>query len=170
MSNMTFQDQLGQRMSREIYAEEALENYQFIKYGTSEGKVKKATARSTVVGLTLKSQLQTVDNGSGFQIAKTGWEIGCLPEAIDKGVGYVKLGSGVSGATQGTYVMADSSGFAVPYTAPTIATIAKDGAPSTAELQAVLAQIINEGKVIAGRLIDGGDAGDLVRVDLDDRR
>jgi len=167
---MTFQDQLGQRMSREINAEEALSNYQFIKYGTAANKVKKGTARCTVVGLTLKSQLQTVDNGSGFQVAKTGWESGCMPEAIDKGVGYVKLGTGVSGATQGMYVMSDADGFAVPYTAPTIATIAKDGAPTTAELQAVLAQAIGEGKVIAGRLIDGGDAGDLVRVDLDDRR
>lgn len=164
---MTFQDQLGQRMSREIYAEEALENYQFIKYGTAEDKVKQATARATVIGLTLKSQLQTTDNGSGFQVGKEGWDTESFPEAIDKGVGYVKLGSGVSGATQGMYVMSDADGFAIPYAAPTF-TLTDTG--TAAELQAVFTTLLAQGKVIAGRLIDGGDAGDLVRIDLDDRR
>lgn len=166
---MGFQDELADRISREIYAEEALDYYQFVKYGTAEGKVKKATARSTVIGVTVESQLQTQDNGSGFQIAKTGYPAGSLPEVVDGGETYIKLGSGVSGAIQGTYVMSDANGFAVPYTVPTVS-ITKDGAPTTAEVQAIFAAAINEGKVIAGRLIDGGDAGDLVRIDLDDRR
>jgi hypothetical protein len=169
MNNMGYQDELADRISREIYAEEALEYYQFVKYGTVADKVKQGTARCTVIGVTVESQLQTVDNGSGFQIARTGYPEGSFPEVVDGGETFVKLGSGVSGAIQGMYVMSDADGFAVPYTTPTIS-ITKDGAPTTAELQALLASALSEGKVIAGKLIDGGNAGDLVRIDLDDRR
>jgi len=62
--------------------------------------------------------------------------------------------------------MSDADGFAVPYTVPTVS-VTKDGAPTTAEVQAILASAITEARVQAGVMLDKGSAGDLVRINVD---
>ena len=171
MINM-FQNETGGRIQREVYAESDISYYQFVKQGSTATFVAPATARAEVIGVSIPSQLETMDDGNGYQVKRTKFPAGQLPEIIVNGYAYVKLGSGAGqDVPAGTRVMADSSGYAVPYAAPaSYGTISKDGAPTTSEIVAIGTAIVAEMKVIAGRMLDKGSAGDLVRVDLEDRR
>jgi len=165
---MGYQNETGERIQRECYVETALSFYQFAKRGTDPAKqVKPATARAICVGVTVESQLETMTNSDGYQVKRTGFPVGEIPEIVVGGIAYVKLGS-TAGANvpAGTVVMSDADGFAVPYTVPTVS-VTKDGAPTTAEVQAILASAITEARVQAGVMLDKGSAGDLVRINVD---
>jgi hypothetical protein len=166
MINMGLQPEYGTRVSREIYAEGDMNYYRFAKRGSNAKGVAQATARAAVIGLVIPSQEGFRPDGSGGIVPRTKYVLDEIPDVLETGVGYVMLGSGVTSAVPGNEVMSDGDGKAVVYTAPTISASAKGGAPTDVELQAIAALAVGENKVKAGKLIDGGNAGDIVRMKL----
>ena len=163
---MGLQPEYGTRVSREIYAEGDMNYYRFAKRGSAATGVAQATTRAQILGLVVPSQEGYRPDGSGGIVPRTKYVTDEIPDVLETGVGYVMLGEGVTSAVPGNEVMSDGDGKAVVYTVPAIAASKTGGAPTDAELQAILAEGVGENKVKAGKLVDGGNAGDLVRVKL----
>ena len=145
---MGYQPEYGERLVRERFAEETLPYYRIIKQGTTETKVKLGTVGCKPIGVTLESQEWGRPDGSGGIVKRTGYVAKEIPEAQATGIAFVELGETV---TQGELCVSDSTGRG----------IAGDLGDTvlTADLSSV-----------AGTFLEGGDLGDIVRVDLDRRQ
>jgi len=145
---MGYQPEYGERLVRERFAEETIPYYRIIKQGTTETKVKLGTVGCKPIGVTLESQEWGRPDGSGGIVKRTGYVANDIPEAQATGIAFVELGETV---TQGELCVSDSTGRG----------IAGDLGDTvlTADLSSV-----------AGTFLEGGDLGDIVRIDLDRRQ
>ncbi len=136
------------RLPRERIAGEALPFYRIIKEGTgaNAGKYFLCDAGEVPVGLTIASEDgYRWDNTNKAMVKRTNYPINEYPEGIIEGIGYVELAETVS---PGQICVAAADG---------------KGAGNDSQLTALTA---GELAVGIGRFIDGGDAGDFVRVKL----
>ena len=163
---MGFQPEYGHRVSREIYAEGSMAYYSFAMRGVAATGVKSATARAPVLGLVVPSMEGFRPDGSGGIVPRTEYVEDEIPDVLETGVAWVQLGTGASNLVPGDEVMSDDSGFAVKYTAPIESITDTSKSDQSTAINASLQAIAGENKVKAGKLIDGGNAGDIVRMKL----
>jgi hypothetical protein len=166
MINMGYQPEYGSRVSREIYAEGPMAYYSFAMRGVNPTGVTQATARAAILGLVVPSMEGFRPDGNGGIVPRTEYVLDEIPDVLETGVAWVQLGSGVSNAVPGNEVMSDASGYAVLYTAPTVTLSDTTKTDDSSAITAAISAAINENKVKAGKLIDGGSAGDIVRMKL----
>lgn len=133
-----------------LAAEEAIPFNRFVVIGSTDRYVKVAGANEDVLGAVEEdNRLYNKD-----RTLRTGW---IAHESIPvKATGEVVVELGLGGASKGDYLCSDADGKAVEYTFVTA-----DGAPAdNADIQSA----IDQRKVIAAKCLEGGDAGDKVRV------
>jgi hypothetical protein len=145
---MGFQPEYGQRLIRERFAEELLPYYRIIKQGTTEKKVKLGTVGCKPIAVTLASEEMFMPTSTGGQIPRTGYQANEIPEAQATGIAFVELGETV---TQGELCVSDSTGRGI-----------------AGELSPTM--LLSELEAVAGTFMEGGDVGDIVRLDLDRRQ
>jgi len=137
---MGYQPSYGERIYREHYAEEEIHFYRIVKKGTSANLLKQGTADCTPVGITISSELGPTTVGTVDSFAAD-----TIPEVQRNGLTYIELGETVAADT---LVKSDSVGRGV------------DGSLPTSVTPADLA-------MVAGTILEGGDVGDIVRIDMD---
>lgn len=144
---MGFQPEYGMRLIREKFAEGAIPYYRFIKEGTDETQVKLCTEDERPIAVTLCAEEWGMPDGAGGMVKRTGFADKEIPEAQMTGITFIELGDKV---VQGL-AKSDSTGRAVQATVSATAL--------GAELEA-----------IGGYILEGGEVGDIVRIDLDRRQ
>ena len=139
---MGYQPSYGERLYRENYAEAEIHFYRFVKRGTGAKKLLQGTASCTPLGITIASEEGPTAVGTPDSYAAN-----TIPEVQRNGLTYIELGETVAAET---LVKSDSVGRAVAASLPT--TIATADAAT-----------------VGGTILDGGDVGDIVRIDMDRR-
>jgi hypothetical protein len=142
---MGFQPEYGRRLVREYSCEAEILYYRLATLGSKPNTVKTATKDSKViVGVSVPSLESFQSIPEGGKIKRKGYGKGEYPDILHTGVGYVELGAKVEAWS---LVTADDEGKAIPATK-----IDFDNRQS-----------------VAGTILDPGEKGSIVRIDLDRR-
>lgn len=150
MQNMGYQPEYGHRLIRERFVEtgETIPYYRIIKQGTTETKVKLGTLGCRPLAISIPSEEAFMPNGSGGIVPRTGYVAGEIPEAQMTGIAFVELAETVS---QGELCGSSANGRGIA-------------------VELSLTGMNTEIGTVAGTFLEGGDAGDIVRVDMDRRQ
>jgi hypothetical protein len=147
---MGFQPEYGLRLIRERYVDtgETIPYYRIIQQSTTETKVKLGTVGCRPIAVSIPSEEAFMPNGSGGIIPRTGYVAGEIPEAQMTGIAFVELAETV---TQGELCGSSANGRGIA-------------------VDLSLSSQNTELSKVAGAFLEGGDAGDIVRIDLDRRQ
>jgi hypothetical protein len=113
-----------------------------------------------VLGVTIPDIQDFAPTPEGGTIKKKGYFKNEYPDILHTGVGFVELAEKIEAGSQ---VTSGDEGKAIKYVPPEL----KSRDP--ADIQSFVYGVRDAHLVIAGTVPDGGDAGDIVRIDLDRR-